>query len=106
MPTVNYVMPDGSVIVAEVDEGRSIMEAALASGVEGIIGECGGVCSCATCHAYIDSEWIEKVGEAVDDEADMLEFLDSCKPESRLTCQIHMTDELDGIKVYIPEEQD
>lgn len=106
MAQVNYITSKGETITIDVQNGHSIMEGAVSNGLEGIIGECGGVCSCATCHAYVDEKWLDIVGEAEDDEADMLDFLESRRRESRLACQIIMSEELDGITVTIPESED
>jgi 2Fe-2S ferredoxin len=85
------------------DSGGSLMEAAVAANVSGIVAECGGSCSCATCHVYVDEGWLGVLEEPTPEEADLLEFLDSVRPNSRLSCQILLTDELDGLTVRIPE---
>lgn len=105
MVMITYVQPDGMEKTVDVPEGRSVMEGAVANDVAGIVAECGGSCSCATCHAYIDEEWIGVVGPAGEDEADMLEFSSSPMSNSRLTCQIEVTRQLDGLKLAIPDEQ-
>jgi 2Fe-2S ferredoxin len=81
------------------------MEAAIANTVPGIVAECGGACSCATCHVYVDDEWTEKVGGPSEMEEDMLDFAFDVRPTSRLSCQIRLTDELDGLVLHVPEEQ-
>jgi 2Fe-2S ferredoxin len=73
--------------------------------VPGIEAECGGACACATCHVYVDSEWTEKVGKANEMEADMLDFAFDVRDESRLSCQIKVTDALDGLVLRVPEKQ-
>ena len=89
----------------DVEEGRSVMEGAIQNNIPGIVAECGGACSCATCHAYVDEQWFEKVGPAGGDEADMLEFVDNPAENSRLTCQIEVIEDLDGLIVCLPEGQ-
>ncbi|WP_310532025.1 2Fe-2S iron-sulfur cluster-binding protein [Novosphingobium sp.] len=84
-----------------VDEGLSLMEVAKANGVEGIFGDCGGGCSCATCHVYVAAEWMEKVGQPDDIEMDMLDMAAEPRAGSRLSCQIKMSAELDGIEVTV-----
>lgn len=81
----------------DVDEGVSLMEVAKAHGVEGIGGDCGGGCSCATCHVYVEGDWLAKVGSPDDVEADMLDMAAGPQQNSRLSCQIRMAAELDGI---------
>ncbi len=84
-----------------VDEGLSLMEVAKAGGVEGIFGDCGGGCSCATCHVYVAAEWMEKVGQPDDIEMEMLDMAAEPQANSRLSCQIKMSAELDGIEVTV-----
>lgn len=105
MVMITYVQPDGVERAVDVPEGRSVMEGAVANDVAGIVAECGGSCSCATCHAYIDNDWMEIVGPPGEDEADMLEFASAPTSNSRLTCQIEVTSELEGLKLAIPDEQ-
>ena len=78
------------------------MEVALQHGVEGIDGECGGACSCATCHVHIEDDWLGTVGVACGDEADLLSEIEERRPNSRLACQIKISDALDGIRVKVP----
>lgn len=105
MPTVKYVKHDGSEQEVEIVVGESVMQAAVDNMIEGIIGECCGCCSCATCHCYVDESWFEKVGEPNEIEQGMLKFAQDLKTTSRLSCQILMTDELDGLVVHLPESQ-
>lgn len=105
MVNITYIEPDGTERVVDVEEGRSVMEGAVANGVRGIVAECGGACSCATCHAYVDDSWLGTVGQAKGDEESMLEFAFNPKPGSRLTCQIEVTSDLEGLRVVIPEQQ-
>ncbi|WP_317930822.1 2Fe-2S iron-sulfur cluster-binding protein [Halioxenophilus sp. WMMB6] len=105
MVTVKFVQPDGSDTVIEVPVGTTIMRAALDNGVEGIQGDCGGACSCATCHCYIDPEFFDKLPSAEDTEISMIEFAVEPRETSRLGCQIELTEALDGIVVHLPESQ-
>lgn len=105
MVFITYINADGSEKTVDVPPGRSVMEGAVMNNIEGIIAECGGACSCATCHGYVDEAWMERVGGAQGDEADMLEFSKDVRPNSRLTCQIEIADDLEGLKILIPTEQ-
>lgn len=105
MPKVTFVQPDGATHVVESTPGQSIMEAATTNMVPGIIGECGGCCSCATCHVYVDEPWFQKLPPADEMELGMLEGAVEPGPLSRLSCQIKMSDELDGIVARIPAGQ-
>jgi 2Fe-2S ferredoxin len=106
MPNVTYIQPDGKEITIEARDGDSVMETAVRNGVKGIIAECGGACACATCHVFVDEEFMAKVGEPGPLEDDMLdgsaEERNSC---SRLSCQIKMNADLDGLRVRIASEQ-
>jgi 2Fe-2S ferredoxin len=107
MPTVTYVSIDGAQSVVDVPIGENVMRGALYNGVDGIVGECGGGLSCATCHCYIDAAWTDAVGgPASQAEEELLESAAAeVKPSSRLSCQIEMTDALDGLVVHMPETQ-
>lgn len=107
MPTVTYVDHDGHQNVVDVAVGENIMRGALYNGVEGIAGECGGGLSCATCHCYVDDDWTGIVGGPSSEvEEDMLgSAVAEVKPTSRLSCQIEMTDALDGLVIHLPEKQ-
>ncbi|HVT50681.1 MAG TPA: 2Fe-2S iron-sulfur cluster-binding protein [Dongiaceae bacterium] len=103
MPRVTWVLKDDKRITADVPVGHSLMEAAVANNVPNVIGECGGCLSCATCHVYVDPEWIEKTGKVSELEDEMLEItVAERKPMSRLSCQIQSAPELDGIVLYVP----
>ncbi|MFP3398040.1 2Fe-2S iron-sulfur cluster-binding protein [Brevibacterium sp. SIMBA_078] len=106
MPRVVYVSPDGGQTAVEAEGGTSAMRAALIGGVRGILADCGGEAACATCHVYVDEAWTEKVGEPGLDEDDMLDVT-ACErgANSRLSCQIDVTDDLDGLVLNLPEEQ-
>jgi 2Fe-2S ferredoxin len=104
MPRLTFVELDGTQRVVDATVGESAMQAATRAGVEGVIGECGGSCICATCHCYVDEAWTRRVGAATDAEADTLEFeAHSVRPESRLACQIKVTGELDGLVLRVAE---
>jgi 3-phenylpropionate/trans-cinnamate dioxygenase ferredoxin reductase subunit len=102
---VTYVQPDGSEEKVEVPIGNTLMDAAIAAGIVGIIAECGGGCACGTCHVLIADDQIELLAERTQDEIDMLEFVEGAQSNSRLSCQLVMTPELDGLVLTVPEEQ-
>jgi 2Fe-2S ferredoxin len=106
MPQVKYVSHDGSSIYeVEAKVGTSVMQAAVDNMIDGIVGECGGSCSCATCHCYVDDAWVSKLTPPSGMERDMLECVLEPRPNSRLSCQIKLTAELDGLVVHLPESQ-
>ena len=105
MPKITFIQPDGTRQEVEAEAGMTVMEAAKKNLVEGIEAECGGACACATCHVYVDSSWIEAVGKPAEMEEDMLDFAFDVRDSSRLSCQIKVTDELDGLVVSVPEKQ-
>ena len=106
MPKVIFIDAQGEQTEVVGDSGDTLMNVAVNESVDGITAECGGACTCATCHCYIADEWIGKVGEPEEFEADMLEHTESeRKTGSRLSCQITLTDDLDGLVVLIPENQ-
>ncbi|MBU6206109.1 MAG: 2Fe-2S iron-sulfur cluster binding domain-containing protein [Alphaproteobacteria bacterium] len=107
MPSVTYIAADGTQHVLDVPLGENVMRGALYNDIEGIVGECGGALSCATCHCYVDEAWAAMVGQpASKDEDDLLEGVSSPrKATSRLSCQIVMTAELDGLVVHMPDHQ-
>jgi 2Fe-2S ferredoxin len=107
MSNITYIQPDGSRKTIEIPAGRTVRDGAISNMIPGIISECGGACSCATCHVYVDENWIASTGgPGSEDEAEMLEFTAMEATEnSRLSCQITVTDELDGLVVYVPAEQ-
>ena len=99
---MTFVQADGVVKVLEnIESGRSLMEVARASGVAGIHGDCGGTCACATCHVYVDSAYIAATGSPDDIEDALLDMVDSRQSNSRLSCQIELSPELDGLKVTV-----
>lgn len=105
MPVVKYVSHDGAINEVEAKSGTSVMQAAVDNMIDGIVGECGGSCSCATCHVYVDEAWVERIPPAGPMEKDMLECVLEPRENSRLSCQIKLTDELDGLVVHTPESQ-
>lgn len=105
MAKITYIQHDGSKQTVDAPIGITVMEAAKINDVPGIEAECGGACSCATCHVYITEEWREKVGKPNDVEEDMLDIAFDVREESRLSCQIKVTTELDGLVVKVPESQ-
>lgn len=105
MPKITYVEFNGNERVLEVASGLSVMQGAVNNNVRGIIAECGGSCSCATCHVYIDDAWVDKLEKKSETEEAMLEAVCDCLPTSRLSCQINVTDELDGLVVRMPAKQ-
>lgn len=105
MVKITFVQPDGSQQVVDATPGMTVMEAAKLALVPGIEAECGGACACATCHVYVEEEWREKTGEPSPMEEDMLDFAFDVREESRLSCQIKVTEDLDGLVVRVPEKQ-
>jgi 2Fe-2S ferredoxin len=106
MPTIHYILLDGSRRSVDAKLGSSVMENAIRSNIRGIDAECGGSCSCATCHVYVDEAYVARLVPADDEEAELLGFVAAERlPNSRLSCQLAMTAELDGITVRIPEKQ-
>lgn len=106
MPKIQYVAPDGASTTLEAAEGKSVMLAALHANLKGIIAECGGCLTCATCHVYVDAAWVGRVPPASADEESMLDFTAAPRrAESRLSCQITVTPALDGLVVHLPDTQ-
>lgn len=105
MPKITFIEANGNEIVTEAEVGSTVMETAIMNGVPGIIAECGGACTCATCHCYVDEAWIDIVGPPSMMEEDMLDFAFEVKPTSRLSCQIKVKDELDGLVMRVPSRQ-
>jgi 2Fe-2S ferredoxin len=105
MALVFYVAHDGSKYEADVPAGSSVMDGALNNGIDGILAECGGALSCATCHVYVDDAWVDKVSPPNEMETDMLEIVNEPKETSRLSCQLTVTDEHEGLVVHLPESQ-
>ncbi|MBC6428881.1 MAG: 2Fe-2S iron-sulfur cluster binding domain-containing protein [Cellvibrionales bacterium] len=100
MAQITFITPSGEEVTVTAQSG-SVMQAAVTNMVEGIDGDCGGVCSCATCHVHVDPAWLDKVGAAGDIEKEMLELEDGSSDHSRLSCQIEVSDELDGLVLRV-----
>jgi 2Fe-2S ferredoxin len=105
MPKVTFIASDGTTTEVDAKVGDSLMQAAVNNMVDGVVAECGGCLSCATCHVYVDDAWTAKVGPAGSDEKDMLQLAVDPNDSSRLSCQVSITDDLDGLVVRIPEAQ-
>jgi 2Fe-2S ferredoxin len=105
MPRIVFVEANGTRREVESRVGQTLMEVARDNDIEGILAECGGACACATCHVRVDEKWFAVTGPPAETEASMLEFSQSPGPTSRLSCQITLSDDLDGLVVYIPDAQ-
>ena len=105
MPKVTFTDHSGTERTVEAKPGESVMLAARGNNVPGIDADCGGKCACATCHVFVDEAWLPKVGGRGEMEESMLAFAPNVGPNSRLSCQIVMTEELDGLRVTTPESQ-
>jgi ferredoxin, 2Fe-2S len=105
MPSVTYIEYNGTSHTVEAAPQRSLMQVAIDNGVAGILGDCGGSCSCATCHGYVDDAWLDKLPARSETEEFMLEGVPELRPNSRLCCQLKMNEALDGIVVRLPKEQ-
>ncbi|MEL7040358.1 MAG: 2Fe-2S iron-sulfur cluster-binding protein [Pseudomonadota bacterium] len=105
MAKIIYVDHEGTERTVDAANGESVMEAAIKNSIPGIDADCGGACACATCHVYVDEGFMEKVGSPEDMEQSMLDFAENVQTNSRLSCQIMVSDDLDGLKVATPESQ-
>ena len=105
MPIIHYIDIQGGRYEVEVPEGSSVMQGAIDGMIDGILGECGGQCRCGTCHCYVDGDWLEKIEKVDDIEAMMLEAVIDPRENSRLSCKIKVTKELDGLVIRVPERQ-
>ncbi len=105
MAKITYISSDEKEFVVDAKNGSTVMENAVKNSVPGIEAECGGACACATCHVYVDDAWTEKVGSPEAMEEDMLDFAFEMKETSRLSCQVTVSDDLDGLVVHIPSQQ-
>ncbi|NWG46094.1 MAG: 2Fe-2S iron-sulfur cluster binding domain-containing protein [Alphaproteobacteria bacterium] len=105
MPKITYIDHAGKERTIEVPVGLTVMEGAVKNNVPGIDADCGGACACATCHVYVDERFMDKVGKAEGMETSMLDFAEDVAPNSRLSCQIRVTPELDGLVVRTPKSQ-
>jgi ferredoxin, 2Fe-2S len=105
MPKITYIDSGGTTRVIDAELGSTVMESAIKNGVPEIEAECGGACACATCHVYVDEQWLATTGGPSPMEEDMLDFGYDVRPNSRLSCQIKVTEELDGLIVSTPARQ-
>jgi 2Fe-2S ferredoxin len=105
MPKITFIEHDGTVHTVEAEIGSTVMETALKHGVTGIVAECGGSCTCATCMVYVDEAWMEKLGARSEEEEEQLDTAFDVKPNSRLSCQIKVSEALDGLVVRTPGYQ-
>jgi 2Fe-2S ferredoxin len=105
MPRVTFITFSGERHELDVPSGTTLMRAAVDNGVPGIDGDCGGQCACATCHLFVDPPWLARLPARSDHEDDMLNFTTDLRENSRLGCQIRLTDALDGIVVHLPQGQ-
>ena len=105
MPKITFIDAQGESRTVEGETGSTVMEVAVRNAIPGIEAECGGACACATCHVYVAEDWRAKVGEPSPMEEDMLDFGYDVRPNSRLSCQLKVTEALDGLVVRVPERQ-
>jgi 2Fe-2S ferredoxin len=105
MPKITYIEHTGKEHVVEAHVGQTVMEAAVKHAVPGIDADCGGACACATCHVYVDPDWTAKTGEQSGMEQSMLDFANDVEDNSRLSCQIKVSADLDGLVVRLPKSQ-
>ena len=105
MPRITFIEPDGSRRVVDAPLGITLMEAAVQNGVQGILALCGGACACGTCHVYVDAAWLPRLGAREEMEEAMLECAWEPRDNSRLSCQIHVTADLEGLEVTVPPRQ-
>lgn len=105
MPKLTFVQKDGTPSEVNAVVGDSVMETAIDNDIDGIVAECGGACSCATCHVYVENGWLDKLPPPDSLEDGMLDCVIDRQPNSRLSCQIRVSDEIDGIVVHVPASQ-
>ena len=105
MANITFIEPDGTEKTVEIEAGLSVMEGAVKHGIAGILAECGGMCSCSTCHCYVEAGWFDKLPAKEDDEAGLLDFAWEPRETSRLTCQIRVSDAIDGLVLKVPAQQ-
>ena len=105
MGSITFIEHDGTEHVAEIEEGKSLMQAALDNGVPGIDADCGGSCACGTCHVIVDSPWFNNTGSATEVELQMLDLTPEREATSRLSCQVELSESMDGMVVRLPEFQ-
>jgi ferredoxin, 2Fe-2S len=106
MPKITFIKSDGAQLVIDAKEGVTLMQAGIDGGISGIVAECGGCCQCATCHVYVAPDWQGRLGSVSESEEAMLDnTVCERRPESRLSCEIKVTPELDGLVVHLPVRQ-
>ena len=105
MPKITYKDKDGNSKTIEVEKGLTVMEGAIQNDIPGIDADCGGSMACSTCHVYVEEKWFNKISKAEDAEVDMIDMAYEPKKNSRLSCQLIVTDELEGLIVTTPEKQ-
>lgn len=105
MPSIRFIKPNGDEQEVSADVDTTVMKAAIDNGIDEIVAECGGACSCATCHCYVADDWYSKLAPPEPIELEMLNCVLNVQANSRLSCQIILNDELDGMVVYLPESQ-
>ena len=105
MAKITFIQPDGTQTTVEAQSGLTVMEAAKMNDIPGIEAECGGACACATCHVYVEAAWRDKTGKPAEMEEDMLDFAFDVREESRLACQMKVSDAIDGLVVRVPAKQ-
>ena len=105
MAKITFIQHNGAEQTCDGSPGMSVMETAVKNMVPGIDADCGGACACATCHVYVDPDWLEQTGKRQSMEEDMLDFAFDVRDNSRLSCQIKVTDALDGLRVRVPAKQ-
>lgn len=105
MITVTFVQPNGDEYTFDAEVGDTLMDVAVDNGVDGIIAQCGGGCSCCTCHTWLREPWVERLGPATGDEAELLDYALGRTDRSRLACQIRLTEHMDGLVVEVPSRQ-
>tara|TARA_B110001452_G_C15116704_1_gene389282 strand:+ start:107 stop:427 length:321 start_codon:yes stop_codon:yes gene_type:complete len=105
MPKITYIDKSNNSKTIEVENGLSVMEGAIQNDIPGIDADCGGSMACATCHVYVKEEWLNKIPKAEDAEIDMIDMAHEPKKNSRLSCQIIISDDLDGLTITTPEKQ-
>ena len=105
MPKITFIENSGNKKTIDIEKGLSVMEGAIQNNIPGIDADCGGSMACATCHVYVEEKWIDKIPKAEEAEVDMIDMAYAPKKNSRLSCQIIIVDELDGLVVTTPEKQ-
>jgi 2Fe-2S ferredoxin len=105
MPKITFIEPGGGRRELDVALGLTLMEAARQHGVQGVVAQCGGACACATCHVYVDPAWLARLGPREEMEEGMLESAWEPRENSRLSCQVHITADMDGLQVTVPQQQ-